>query len=365
MEKKENIESVILRYLSGSAKEEESERLIEWLKESRENRITYFTLKKIWLNNQEEAYSGKYVDESWNRLKLRTTLQCQKKIKDDELPRINIRKHAVAASILMLIGISSFLGIQLRSLSEYDQTMYEISVPLGARTNITLPDGTNVWLNAGSNLTHRSDFGRKDRSVKLIGEAYFDVSPRGSSLFTVNTRDLDVKVYGTEFNVKSYPDEDVTETTLVSGLVEVVITDPDIRAQPVRLEPNQRIVYSRDTRMISVSEEELEVAEEIILEDKPELPVQPRLSVSNIINIDEYTSWKDGRLTFRSESLETLTPKLERFYNINIIFLDASIKDLRYTGTLEDVTIEEVMRAIASASNINFKIEKNQITLSK
>jgi transmembrane sensor len=362
---KEVIESIIFRYLSGSASEEESGKLFEWLKENRENRITYFTLKKIWLNTRADGCTNKHIENSWCRLKLRTTLQSSKNVKNSGLPRINIRKLAVAATILVLIGISSFLGIQLRNLSEYDQTMVEISAPLGSRSNMILPDGTNVWLNAGSNLTYRSDFGRKDRSVSLTGEAYFDVSPGGSSMFTVNTRDLDIRVYGTQFNVKSYPDEDVTETTLVSGMVEVAITDPGIRAQPVRLEPSQRIIYSRDTRKISVKEEEEDITEEIIAVDEPVLHVQPRLSISNVLEIEEFTSWKDGRLTFRSESLENLTPKLERFYNVNINFLDDSIKDLRYTGTLEEVTIEEVMRAIASASDIKFKIDKNKISLSR
>jgi transmembrane sensor len=364
MDRKET-KSLIFNYLSGSASEEEAARLIEWLKENKENRLTYFSLKRIWLDVRKTDYNEENIDESWNRLKLRTTLQSGEKNKDTGISHVNIRKLAVAATILVLIGISSFLGIQLRNLSGYDQSMYEISVPLGARTNITLPDGTNVWLNAGSKLTHRSDFGRNDRSVSLTGEAYFDVSPGGSSVFKVNTRDLDIRVYGTQFNVKSYPEEDVTETTLVRGLVEVSITDPGIRANPVRLEPNQRIVYSRTSRRILVKEEEEAIAEKIIAVDEPELPSKPRLSLSNVIEIEEYTSWKDGRLTFRSESLETLTPKLERFFNVNFTFLDDSIKTLRYTGTLEEVTIEEVMRAIASASNIRFEIEKNQITLDK
>ncbi len=366
MDRKENIETTIFRYLTGSASEEDSGRLLEWLKESRENRITYFTLKKIWINTRNDGYTEKNIDDSWNRLKLRTTLQDSKKSKDTGLPIINIRKLAVAATILVLIGISSFLGIHLRNLSEYDQTMVEISAPLGSRTNMILSDGTNVWLNAGSNLTYRSDFGRKDRSVSLTGEAYFDVSPGGSCVFTVNTRDMDIRVYGTQFNVKSYSDEDVTETTLVRGLVEVSITDPGIRAQPVSLEPNQRIVYSRDTRRLSLEDKvEEKPTEKIKVEDEPEPPSKPRLLVSNVVDINEYTSWKECRLTFRSEKLETLAPKLERFYNVNITFLDDTIKTLRYTGILEEVTIEEVMRAIASASDISFKIEKNQIILSK
>jgi transmembrane sensor len=105
-------------------------------------------------------------------------------------------------------------------------------------------------------------------------------------MFTVNTRDLDIKVYGTQFNVKSYPDEDVTETTLVSGSVEVSITDPGIRAQPVRLEPTSELSIQGKPEASQLKrnkkEKKMKVVEEIIAVDEPELPSQPRLSIANV-----------------------------------------------------------------------------------
>ncbi len=369
MDKKELIETIIYKFLDGSATCEESREFTEWLNESRENRRHYFAIKRIWIENKDIPDKEKITEDSLNRLKLRTTLQISKESKNPDLPRINFWKLSIAATILLLLGVSSFLGIKLKSLSDFDQTLHEISVPLGARSNVILPDGTNVWLNAGSNLSYRSDFGRLNRDVSLTGEAYFDVSPDKGSVFTVNTRDAHIRALGTQFNVKSYPEEEVTETTLVNGLVEIAITDPGIRAQPVLLKPNQRIIYSRDTRRILVNEEEeeevIEETKEIVAKDEPELAIQPRIVIADVIDVSEYTSWKDGRLTFRSESLETLVPKLERFYNVNISFQDDSIKELKYTGTLEEVTIEEVMRAIASASDIRFRIDKNNIILNR
>ncbi len=177
MEKKELIEPIsVYKFLDGSATCEESREFTEWLNESRENRRHYFAIKRIWLENSEIPDKEKITEDSLNRLKLRTTLQISKERKNPDLPRINFRKLSIAASILLLLGVSSFLGMKLKSLSEFNQTLYEISVPLGARTNVMLPDGTNVWLNAGSNLTYRSDFGRGNRDVSLTGEAYFDVS---------------------------------------------------------------------------------------------------------------------------------------------------------------------------------------------
>ena len=239
---------------------------------------------------------------------------------------------------------------------------------MGSRTNITLPDGTNVWLNADSRLTYTSDFSVRNRDIFLSGEAYFDVSPHKSSVFTVNTRDLNVRALGTEFNVKSYPDEDVTETTLVSGTVEIAITDEGIAARPVLLKPKQRITYSRAedgivSRPVETESTEIDV-EDTIEASVKKLVHKPRLEVAKINYLEEYTSWKDGKLVFRGENLATLSRKLERFYNVNIFFKDDSIKEIYYTGTLEEVSIEEVLRAIATASNINYKLDKNKVIFS-
>ena len=370
MERKENIESIIFRYLSDSASEEESALLLEWLKESRENRITYFTLKKIWLNTRKDGYTENYIDDEWNRLKLRTTLQSKQKENYKKGFSISLGKISVAASILILIGISSFLGIKLRSMSDYQQTIHEISVPMGSRTNITLPDGTSVWLNADSKLTYTSDFGRGSRDVSLTGEGFFDVRQHLSSVFTVNTRDMNIRALGTQFNVKSYSDENTTETVLISGEIEVCVIDENIRSRPVLLSQNQRIIYSREERRVITSHAE-EETEEIVREETKkeerefEVIPKPSLQIAQVSSIDNYTSWKDGRLVFRSETLTDLARKLERFYNVNISFQDESIKELRYTGTLEEVTIEEVLRAIASASDIRYKIDKNNVTFSK
>jgi transmembrane sensor len=355
---------MIYKFLAGTASETENKQLTEWLTESNENRLYYFTIKRIWLEGKEIPDNIKMTNASWERLKLRTSIQSHSKINDDYRPHINVRKLSIAATILILIGISSFLGIKLRSLSEYQQTTHEITVPMGSRSNITLPDGTSVWLNADSKLTYRSDFGRRNRDVTLSGEAYFDVSPDKGSVFTVNTRDLVIKALGTEFNVKSYPDEDATETTLVSGSIEIAVTDEGIASRPVLLKPDQRIIYSRAKGRIvaepaETKDEEVEFAETI-----EELDQKPSLQISHISSSEEYISWKDGRLVFRSETLENLSRKIERFYNVDIAFENDSIKELRYTGTLDEVTIEEVLRAIARSSDISFKIDKNKVILS-
>jgi transmembrane sensor len=363
MNRKDTIESIIVKFLSGSSTEEESVQLIGWLKENRENRRFYFSLKRVWLKTNNSEANKKLIEDSWDRLKLRTTMQSKVAVRDEKGFRIDLRKFSIAASILVLIGISLFLGIQLRSFSNHQLTT--ISVPMGSRTNISLPDGTNVWLNANSKLTYTSDFSVKNRDISLSGEAYFDVSPHKSSVFTVITRDLNVRALGTEFNVKSYPDEDVTETTLVSGTVEIAVTDEGIMARPVLLKPNQRITYFRAENAIvslPVETEDIEIKIADTSEAAVKVPVsKPSLEIAQINHPEEYTSWKDGKLVFRGENLASLSRQIERVYNVEISFDDDSLKEMYYTGTLEEVSIVEVLRAIATASNINYKLDKNKV----
>lgn len=367
MDKKELTDSIIYKFLAGSANFDESRNFTEWLNESRENRMHYLAIKRIWIENKDIPDKEKIIEDSLSRLKLRTTFPIIKETRGTNLFGVSINKIFIAATIVALIGTSFFFGLKLKSVSEYNQTSHEITVPLGARTNITLPDGSNVWLNAGSTLNYRSDFGYRNRDIFLTGEAYFDVSPDNSSVFTVYTRDLNIRALGTQFNVKNYPEETVTEAIIVEGEIEVLVTGEGIRSRPVFLSSNQRITYSRDARQVLVDEQKYLDDEEMIVaaepELEPELKAKPRLIVSNVIDSDKYTSWKDGRLTFRGESLATLVPKLERFYNVKISFEDESLKDFKYTGVLEEVTVEEVLRAISRASGISYKIDKNIIIL--
>jgi transmembrane sensor len=143
----------------------------------------------------------------------------------------------------------------------------------------------------------------------------------------VNTRDLIIRALGTEFNVKSYPDEDATETTLVSGIVEIAVTDEGIASRPVLLKPDQRIIYSRAKGILLARPGETKDEKVEVIDKIEELDQKPSLQISQIGSTEEYTSWKDGKLVFRSETLENLSRKIERFYNVNIFFEDDSIKE--------------------------------------
>lgn len=362
-----HIEQIISRFLEGTISDKESALFTAWLKESRENRRQYFAYKNVWLEAKRPDDQN-FVDHSWNRLRLRTILQ------ENDRPILSrgwrdyLVRYSVAASILILVGVSLYIGAVTRKLSRFEHTVHEIHVPLGSRTSITLPDGSNVWLNAGSTITYNAGFGRSNRDISLVGEAYFDVREQKNIPMMVQTRDINIRVLGTRFNVKSYPEENKTETTLVSGQIEVLMSSGDGPTRTIMLARNQRLIYSHDKNSVVFENATKSAPADVITgeDNAPErLDIRPGVVLSNVRNTHEYVSWKDGKLFFRAEPLKTLVPKLERFYNVNIYFKDPSIQETLYSGTLQNVTIEEVLRAISVSSGIRFEIEKNQITLSK
>jgi len=337
MKSKNEINLIISKFLSGTATMTESEAFLQWLNQSKENRQYYFIVKRIWFEDYETEKKEKILESAFERLKIRTVLAadhsvtCRKKIN-------TLKKLSVAATLLILLGISFFLCYEIYNIYEFEQTVHEISTPKGGRTSLTLPDGTKVWLNSGSSLTYKAGFGRTDRNVFLEGEAFFDVQTHSNKHFTVNTSDMDVRVLGTQLNVKSYPEDELTETTLLKGKAEVNIVQEGKVLSSVVVSPDQRAMYSRNV---------------------------DTLYLQNVEEAAEYSSWKEGRLVFRSEALSNIARDLERFYNVEIYFKNESAKDIRFSGTLEEVSIEAVLRAIERVSPITYEVEKNQIYLKK
>jgi ferric-dicitrate binding protein FerR (iron transport regulator) len=267
-----------------------------------------------------------------------------------------------AAAVLVLALISGGI-FYMRSKQELlARQWHTITTPFGAKTKITLPDSSTIWLNAGSSLKYSSEFGNRNREVHLSGEAFFDVFQNPSLLFMVQTSELTIKSYGTAFNVKSYPDEGTIETTLIEGSIGITRSSiGDKKKDEVLLEPNQRVVYYRNTRTMESAQASRNTADA----PAPSIP-EPKEQkttylISKGIDTQEYTSWKDGTIYISSETLKELAIKLERKYNVSIHFEDETLKSLRFTGSLENETVEQVIHAIGMSAQIDYEIEDRDI----
>ncbi len=199
-----------------------------------------------------------------------------------------------------------------------EETRYNtVITPRGGEYQLVLSDGTKVWLNAASSIRYPVCFSGKERRVTVVGEAYLEVAKDAAHPFIVTTRQSNITVLGTSFDVKAYPDEPVDKTSLVEGLVKV---------GDVLLRPGAQVVVDCK-RSITVG----------------------------TANLEEALAWKNGLFVFQSECLESITRKLSRWYNVDIVFTDNTLKNIRFTGRLrryDDMTV--LLNMISSTSRVTF-----------
>jgi len=234
----------------------------------------------------------------------------------------------------------------------------EIITRQGSKTRVQLPDGTHVWLNAGSKLIYDKDFNGSKREVTLTGEGYFDVVRNEKKPFIIHTAKMDVKVLGTQFNVKSYPNDKTTEAALIHGSIEVSLKDRP--SEKIILKPNEKIVVAnKDTLLTSENSTRLRGEEPEPLVVIRNLTYQKK--DSSILE----TSWLDNKLVFENESFKELAQKMERWYGVSINFKDEKMDTLHFTGVFENETIEEAMHALKITASFNYKFQGKTITISR
>jgi ferric-dicitrate binding protein FerR (iron transport regulator) len=269
-----------------------------------------------------------------------------------------------AAAVLVLAIITGGVFYMRAKQDLLAQQWHAINTPLGAKTKIILPDSSAIWLNAGSSLKYSNEFGLKNREVHLSGEAFFEVVHDPDLLFAVRTSELTIRSYGTAFNVKSYPDEGTIETTLIEGSIGVTRSSKDSKKRDeVLLEPNQRVVFYRSSHTMETTQTAGKTEEADLPDTLEPSKQKTTYLISKGIETREYTSWKDGTIFISGESLEELAVKLERKYDVIIHFENEALKSLRFTGSLENETVEQVIQAIGFAAQIEYEIEDRDIWL--
>lgn len=234
----------------------------------------------------------------------------------------------------------------------------EIFTGNGSRTHLTLPDGTVVWLNAGSRINYEKSFGVTQRIVTLTGEAFFDVAPNASKPFVIHTARIDIRVLGTSFNVKSYPADKTTETTLIRGSIEVSIHNRP--SDKIVLKPNEKLVVGNEDSA------RLNKEEEVRRHDRPDnssLVVISKPTYEHRSGAMIETSWVDNKLIFQDEEFRSLAESMERWYGVTIRFSTPEKESLHFTGIFEKETILQALDALKLSNNFNYSIEGNQITI--
>jgi ferric-dicitrate binding protein FerR (iron transport regulator) len=364
----ENFNDLIVKYLSGCATKEESIRLQEWLSESDENKRMFDELSDVWHATSLKSSAkfdliGGYHNVSkllWNDSgNDKSANPANKSIK---LYRVALQVAAILIVALVIgILVTYQSGKRIQVANSNVQT--EISAPLGSKTNIILPDGTKVWLNAGSTIRYNAAFNQTNRQITLVGEAYFDVVKKLKSPFLVITSDVTIKVLGTAFNLKAYPNEGSVETTLVRGSLIVEQNTGGGKTMQTILAPKQRATFVKQTGQMFLSETEAQVMKKEKVQQLEQ--VKGTVLVAKEIDTEIFTAWKDNKLIFRNESFESLVVKLERWYGVKISIPDEEIKKYHFNGTIENETINEVMDIVCYTLPVSYSILHNNITITK
>lgn len=235
----------------------------------------------------------------------------------------------------------------------------EIKAPFGSTTELSLPDGTKILINAGSTIRYMSDYNVNNRDLVLEGEAYFKVAKNTKLLFNVKTHKINIRATGTEFNVKAYSEEDVVETTLLEGEVEISQIDNSDSKQVLVLKPNEKAIYSEKSDQITL--DNIKRSEPLAV--KPAKIASDKLLVSPMTDVDEAIAWTQNKLIIKGENLESLCIKLQRKYGVQFIFGDEEIKKFRFSGVLLDETFEQIMDAIKLTAPISYSVNGKAVTL--
>lgn len=326
MENTHHIHELIIRLLSGEASPSEKKSIAEWIAQSAENKQLFADLREIWLTTGTLNNTDQYNLEAAIN-KFRQQVQHEKKRQPKQINFQPYLKYVAIIILALALPFSYYLGTR----NTVKSSVTTISCAFGDKSSIALPDSSRVWLNSGSTLTFNSDFKNGGRNVELEGEAFFSVSKDKDHPFRVKTSDLEIKVLGTEFNVKAYSEENSISATLVEGSIEVIG-----KYQKTFLKPDQKLVFDKENRKMALYE---------LTDTSPE------------------TEWKDGRLIFRNESLAELEPKLERWFDVDIVFADEQVKSRRFTGVLERESILEVVSYFDLSNLVECDIKGNKIII--
>lgn len=226
----------------------------------------------------------------------------------------------------------------------------EVKTPKGSRTKIQLPDGSDVWLNAGSELKYNKDFEKGQREVYLSGEAFFDVVKNVTKPFVIHTSSMDVKVLGTQFNVKAYEDDLTTETSLINGSVAVFLNvSPE---KEYRLKPNQKLILNNK----ALAKQQLMVDNKTLTKiDMSAAVAIKSLTYSEKKQTDIESSWTKNILSFEDEPFVEVARKMERWYNVDIQFSNQKWENEHLSGSFEKENLPQALKALQFTTGFNYK----------
>jgi ferric-dicitrate binding protein FerR (iron transport regulator) len=315
----DKIKILVEKYLTGQLSPDEAAKLNNWLSENDANKSHFAELKQQW---SPYAYKDSELEEVLQKAKQKVF---EKKTRPNYF--IKIAGYAAVALIALLIN---FL-LKPKETAAPNEKMYSAITQYGEKKVVKLPDGSTVHMNAGSRIDYNANFKEK-RYVKLTGEAFFEVATNKNLCFEVETKDYDVVVHGTRFNVSAYHNEHV-QTSLIEGSIS-------IRHQ----NKIKKIVPGETVRLKG-----------------------QELFIERATNVKTTFAWTQNRIVFNALPFDQLIQKLERWYNVKITVDDDDLNAIIYSGTFKNnETLSQILDVLSLSENLNYKqISKDNYIIRK
>ena len=277
------------------------------------------------LNPLEDEVPNQRIEFIWNKIQ-----KSKEKIQTRILP-VFVRYAAVFV-LAFLLGSLGLYFVSKPLVQPKEFTM--INVPMGEKSELTLADGTKVWLNSGTKLRFPMAFNSKARNVFVEGEAFFDVAKNKHKPFVVNTGKLNIEVLGTRFNVSAYPEDNEIVATLEEGKIVAYFKNNSGKTE---LRPGQQLCFSTQSNSMKLT----------------------------YVNTGLYTSWKENMLRFENAGFYDVIKKMERWYDVKINVEEMESFQKKYNMTIKTESLREILNLISLTIPINYEISENKVFISK
>ena len=321
---KNSFHKLYIQFLKGEIKSEEFGEFKNYLNNLSDNELSK-RMEDYWLNHDDYPKFS-MLKKQQIREKLHKQIHAQKK----QRSTFQVRTAIAAAVVVVLLAT---IGHVTQSNRNYFQEPFLAEASDNSKVQLTLPDKSLVKLNSESSLSYNYKKGK--RVTKLDGEAYFQIARNEKHPFIVQVGDLNIEVLGTSFNVCSYLDSDIIETSLVEG--SICLYDSKNPAETFMLKPSQKAIYSKSDRKIRFQDTD---------------------------NVKE-TAWIQNHLVFESEKLSAVFQRIERWYGVKIILMCQDIANDLISGSFKDEQLPYVMEALKMQYGFNYKITGKNVIISK
>lgn len=327
-------EELLLRYLTRTCSDQELNEIAVWVAADKANARWLLEMRRTWSLKDQLRFSDqtRIANAYWKFVSGQDKKVLPIPPRKLVLNMIRWAKYVAAAAVLAIFTLNMFLYLQEEPIN--DETWNTIEVPGGQSVQLTLSDGSNVCLNSKSKFMYPSRFSSKSRTVKLEGEAYFEIAHNEKAPFLVSMPHISVKVLGTKFNAMAYPEEK-SLITLIEGKVDVSLP---VGNESVILLPNEQASYSSETGLVKTRCEDA----------------------------NAFRNWTSGKLSFSDQRLDDIMRVIERKYNVRVHIVSEELAAEKFTcNTKPDPTLKQVLNLLKNTRKLNYKMTDKEILITK